>query len=599
MVSRPLHFITWFCVGLLGPLVLFGIGLWVYGSLVANDQQRDPISSNEVVPEDRQSRTSVSSNQGRTPPSDDVESLLVATDDYARSVAFRAILSSADQQQLIALLEQSKAIRNFDQRLTTRIEIFRRFAVIAPEAAMLHTSELPSNRRTPIVEAIFLEWASSDVDAALTHLRTLGSADQRTGLEAILRIRNDWSTDRTMELALEFGHESLGADILEERQIMRAFDDPRGAWKAILEDSRVETLQYDTLKTILELWVDHEGFDVVFEAMDSISQIYIPWNFLIPILVPIAREDPEYALELIDEFSEEVRRTATFTVVHAWADTDPLAALKAVTELENYPEHVIDNLLTNVGWDLLGESPYEAVEHLPQYLSRNSRKYILQSAMRRIVRDSPQDATKLINEIAHGVEDLGGELALAWAREDASAALNWINAQEETLQPMLLLDAIPALVEVDPDLALSTALNQKIPNGQLGLEYEVIRTLAQSDIARATAMLPQVRAGETKSRACAELGRVMINQNESVAAIKLGSELAESLQYEYFQAIINELYNQDRVALYEVLDLLPHKFQSDAAIYFHRSTSRFESFNRSHWYFTDEQLEKIESYRTF
>ena len=56
---------------------------------------------------------------------------------------------------------------------------------------MLHTSELASNRRTPIGEAIFLEWASSDVDAALTHLNTLGSADQRTGLEAILRMRDD------------------------------------------------------------------------------------------------------------------------------------------------------------------------------------------------------------------------------------------------------------------------------------------------------------------------------------------------------------------------------------------------------------------------
>ena len=458
-------------------MALFGIGLWVYGSLVTSDPHGDPTSSSNIAPAESQSRTTFRPNQGTTPPSDHVESLLVATDDYARSVAFRAILSSADQQQLIALLEESKAIRNFDQRLTTRIEIFRRFAVIAPEAAMLHTSKLPSNRRTPIVEAIFLEWASSDVDEALSHLRTLGSADQRTGLEAILRMRNDWSTDRIMELALEFRHESLGAEILDGRQVMRAFDDPRGAWNAILEDSRVEALQFDALATILELWADREGFDVVFEAMESISQLNYPWGFLDPILVPIAQEDPQYALKFVDEFSEEVRRTATFTVVHAWADTDPLAALKAVTELDNHPAHVIDNLLTNVGWELASDSPYEAVEHLPQYLSRDARKYVLEYSIRRIVRESPQDATRLINEIAHGVEDLGGALAAAWAREDASAALDWIDAQEETLQPMLLLETIPALVEVDPDLALSTALNQKISDGQMGLEYEVIRTI--------------------------------------------------------------------------------------------------------------------------
>ena len=150
---------------------------------------------------------------------------------------------------------------------------------------------------------------------------------------------------------------------------------------------------------------------------------------------------------------------------------DPLIALwSSRSSLDNYPAYVIDNLLTNVGWELARDSPYEAVEHLPQYLSRDARKYVLEYAIRRIVRESPQDATKLINEIAHGVEDLRGALAAAWTSVDASAALDWIDAQEETLQPMLLLDTIPALVEIDPDLAVSTALNQKNSDGQMGLE---------------------------------------------------------------------------------------------------------------------------------
>lgn len=597
MVSRPLHFITWFCVGLLGPLVLFGIGLWVYGSLVKNDRQGAPTSSNDIAPAERQSRTAVRSNQGTTLPNDDVESLLTATDDYARSVAFRAKLSSSDQQQLSELLEKSKSIRNFDQRLTTHIEIFRRFAAIAPEAAMLHAAELASNRRTPIVEAIFLEWASSDVDAALTHLRTLGSADQRTGLEAILRMRDDWSADRIMELAIGFGHESLGADILEERQVMRAFDDPRAAWNAIVEDTRVETLQIDSLATILELWVDREGFDVVFEAMKSIPQLDYPRAILDPILIPITQKDPQHAFELLEGFSEEVRPTAAFIVVHEWSENDPMAALEAVNQSTIYSKHVQDNLFRNIGWVLVVDSPSEAIEHLPQYLSRNSRKYILQYAMRRIARDSPQDATKMLEEVEHGVEDLGGVLAAEWARADASAALNWISAQEEKLQTVLLREVIPALVEIDPDLALSTALSQEISDGQIGLEWEVIRTLAQNDIGRATAMLSQVRAGETKSRACAELGRVMVNQKEYSAAIKLGSELPETLQDEYFSSIINELYNQDRVALYEVLELLPQrKYQSQAARYF-RLRKRLDTFGMDHWHLTDEQLKSIQTYR--
>ncbi|MXZ43576.1 MAG: hypothetical protein F4Z01_01140 [Gammaproteobacteria bacterium] len=598
MVGRRLQVITWFCVGLLGPLVLFGIGLFAYESLVANNQRGAPTSSNDVAPVELQSRTTIRSNQGTSPPSNDVKNLLIAPDDYARSVAFRAILSTADQQQLITMYEDSKGIRNFDQRLTTQIEIFRRFAVLAPEAAMEHTSELASNRRTPIIEAIFLEWANSDIDAALTHLRTLNSADQRTGLEAILRMRDDWPADRVLELALEFGHEALGADILEERQIMRAYDDPRAAWTAILEDTRVETLQIDSLATILELWVQREGVDVVFEAMESIPQISYPNKILSPILIPITRKDPQHAFALLDEFSGEVRRTAAFIVVHEWADSDPMAALEAVTEFVIHPTYVKDNLLENIGRRMVRQSPHEAIEHLPQYLSRESgKRSVLGYAIQMIVWESPQEATKLLNEIANGVEDLGGILAREWARTDASAALNWIGTQEETLQPLLLREVIPALVEVDPDLALSTALSQEISDGQMGLEFDVIRTLAQNDVQRATAMLPQVREGETKSRACAEVGRAMVNQKEYTAAINLGSELPESIQEEYFWTIITELYNQDQVALYEVLELLPErKYQEYAARYF-RTRSKLDRFGRSHWYLNAEQLENVQSYR--
>ena len=599
MVGRPHHVITWFCVGLLGPLVLFGIGLWAYETLVANDQQGAPTSSNDIAPAERQSGTAVHSKQGTTLPNDDIESLLTATDDYARSVAFRSRLSSADQQQLIALLEESKAIRNFDQRLTTQIEIFRRFAAIAPEAAILHTSELASNRRTPIVEAIFLEWASSDTDAALSHLKTLGSDAQRTGLEAILRMRDDWSADRIMELALEFGHESLGADILDERQVMRAFNDPRAAWNAILEDNRAEPLQIDSLATILELWVDREGIDVVFEAMKSMPQINYSRAraILDPILIPITQTDPRDAFELLEEFSEGVRHTAVFIVVHEWAETDAMAALETVNESITYPTLTKDNLLRNIGWEIASDSPSKAIEQLPQYLSRDSRKYILQYAMQRIARDSPQDATKMLNEIAHGVEDLGGALAAEWARADASAALNWIGAQDMKLQPPLLREVMPVLVEIDPDLALSIALKQEISDGQIGLEWDVIRALAQIDVGRASAMLAQVRTGETKSRACAELGRAMVNQKEYSAAIKLGSELPESLQDEYFSSIISELYNQDKVALYEVLELLPQrKYQTQAAGYFSRHAG-LDTFGDDHWHLTDEQLKSIQTYR--
>ena len=290
---------------------------------------------------------------------------------------------------MISLLQQAREIRPEDRRLTTRIEIFRRFAVIDPIEAMKHTVDIAWNRRAPIVNAIFLEWATSDVDAAIAHAKTLSSADQRTALGAILRIRGDWSDDRIQALASEFGLESIGAETLDQIQVARAFSDPRASWHALLEDSRNENVQIQSLATILELWVDREGFDVVFEAMDSISHLEYTSSILDPILTPIAQEDPRRAFELIQRFDENARRNASFIVVGEWAAIDPVAAFETVSEFDFRPTYVKENLLQNIGNAWARNAPYEAIQELPKYLSSHNLQWVRGYALAEIVRQVP------------------------------------------------------------------------------------------------------------------------------------------------------------------------------------------------------------------
>ncbi|MXW06829.1 MAG: hypothetical protein F4X56_07690 [Gammaproteobacteria bacterium] len=594
MEGRRLHVITWFCVGLLGPVLLCGISLLTYGLLSNDDEQITADSPDNVAPTALPSQSDESS-EPKTPRPKDLKSLDTFTDDYTRAVALRTLLSSADQQHVISLLEQAKAIRPDDRRLSTQIEIFRRFAVINPVTAMQHTFDIAWNRRAPIVNAIFLEWATADVDTAIAHSKTLGSADQRTALGAILRIRDDFSEDRIQELALEFGHESIGGDVLEQVQIYSAFNDPESAWNALLEDAQPDNFQISSLATVLELWVAREGFDVVFEAMDSIPEMDSPMGILDPILTPIAKDDPRRAFELVNEFKENARKAAAFLVVGEWAETDPATAFDTVSEFDIRPTYIKENLLQNIGFAWAENAPYEAFPNLSKYLSGFTLQWIQGNALKQIVRKSPADAVDLLNSVPNGVEELGGALVEEWATSDTRAALNWIGLQEESLHPALLQSVMPALVEKDPDLALSTALNQSIAEGQLGLEYEVIRILARTDVHRATEMLPHVRDHEdTKKRAYSELGRALANKYDSTAAIELGSELPESFQDDYFREIINAIYNTDRVELSEILDLLPKpKYQQEAARYLIWDTGFGAD---AHRYFTDEQLEEI---RTF
>ena len=595
MQNRSLPVITWFCIGLLGPVLLCGIGLWIYESLSEDDAQSSADSPDSVAPIERQSHSKVNLGHRTTLPSN-LKNLDTASNDYTRSVALRAMLSSSDQQRVISLLEQSKEIRPEDQRLTAQIEIFRRFAVFDPMEAMKHTFDIAWNRRAAIVKAIFLEWATSDVDAAIAHAKTLGSADRRNALDAILRIRDDWSADRIQELSLEFGLESVGAKVLEQIQITRAFHDPRAAWNALLIDAQIDNLQTDSLATILELWVAREGFNVVSEAIESFHETDFPRGILAPILTPIAEDDPLHAFELINKFGENTRNAAAFTVVDVWAETDPVAAMDAIAEFDIHPTYVKDNLMQNIGRVWAESAPHEAFQNLPKYFSSYYLQSIRGKALQQIVRDSPQDAVDILNEIPNGIKDLGGDLVEEWASADARSALNWISSQEESLQPVLLRNVIPALVETDPDLAMSTALNHTIAEGQIGLEYEVIRILAQTDVHRATALLAQVRDhDDTRKRAYSELGRALVRQNESSAAIEMGSDLPESLQGDYFRDIINQIFNTDAVELYEILDLLPQrKYQQEAAQYLIWDSG---FGGNSHRYFTDKQLEEIRAFQ--
>ena len=575
--------------------MLCGIGLWVYGSLSTEDEQSTTESTGRVAPMERQSQSQVRSNQKTSLPRD-LESLDTYQDDYARSVALRALLATADQQSVISLLAQSKEIRPEDKRLTTQVEIFRRFAVIDPREALNYTFDIAWNRRARMVKAIFLEWATSDMDAAIQHAKTLESSDRRNALEAILRIQDDWTEDRIMKLAIEFGHESVGTDVLEQVQIARAFHDPRGAWMAILADAKNDDMQAYSLGTILELWVTREGFDVVSEALESISQMEYLGSILEPIVRPIAQDDPQRAFELINEFNENARTTAASIVVNEWAETDSVAAMDAVSKLDIRPSYMRDSFMREIGNAWAENAPYEAVENLPKYFSGYDLQSIRGNALQQIVRESPQNALDIMNKIPNGIEDLGGDLVKEWASADVNSVLNWISLQDETTQPKLLRNVIPALVETDPELALSTALNQSIAEGQIGLESEVVRILAQTDLRRATDMLTQIRDhDDTMMSAYSELGRALVRKNESSAAIEMGSDLPESLQDDYFRAIVNQIFNTDQAELYDILDLLPQrKYQQEAARYLIGDTD-FGSY--SHRYFTDEQLQRIRSFQ--
>ena len=122
-------------------MLLFGIGLCIYTLLTQNVEKNSQDVSENATRIDRAVVAEVDPIHTIT-PSSDIGNLGQFKHDYIRTVALRALLATSDEQQVLALLSDSKSISPDDQRQTTQLEIFRRLTVIDPELAVERTFEI-------------------------------------------------------------------------------------------------------------------------------------------------------------------------------------------------------------------------------------------------------------------------------------------------------------------------------------------------------------------------------------------------------------------------------------------------------------------------
>ena len=541
------------------------------------------------------SNTNNSTSDGDTSSSsvDDIAGLSEFKSDFARSVALLTMLERANESQVLELLEQSKSISNPDRRLSTQSDILRRFAIIDPVKAMTQATQVAWNRRAPLVRAIFSEWVYTDFEAAIEHARGLVESDQRVALETILKSRDDWSDKETIDLAREFGQESVALDVLEQALVASAVDDPEAAWNAILNDNKTDDDQRESLRSILEYWVKRDGATVISQIEESISHLDYGGSIFYSALVFLTESAPQTTFELVRSLGENTREDALIYVTWDWASVDPRATLHAVSVID---DGVLRNRLTNSiadQWATL--DPRELLENLTEF-PENVHLGARGAALRRIAEESPQEATQLLLEAPNGIDDYGWSVVSRWAGQDAVGALDWVLSRPPEEQKHLLQGILHLVVQEDPQRALETALGVPITEYGMGLEERVIGIVAQNDVDQAIAMLQSVRDHErTKAFAAVNIARVLVRSNDPFRALELGVELPKPLQRNYFNNLWLQWVQWDIVGLYESLEKFPSADLKSKAAHEILSYRVLDDY-RPHRHFTAEQLQEMELY---
>ena len=506
---------------------------------------------------------------------------------YARSVALRRLLQSADEVQLGELYHQSERISNEYLRITTQHEILRRFAALDPSKALVQLDDVLWPDRGPLIDAIFREWMIADTESAISRLKTLGHADQRSAFAAVLSVSDVWSKTLGMELAGDLGLGTVAIDILEQFSIAMAMENPDGAWNEILEDSRADNHQVHVLATILEAWFMRDGPTVFKQVESSLAHLTFPQSVLEPVFSHWAREDPKEAFEVAQSLTEPAASDVLASVMQTWTRIDPKTAIEAASSIKSSGERFQLQQLVAHSW--AQEDPRELLDNLSKFPSA-VRSFVRKQALRTLSAEAPREALRRLGNTSKPHE-IGDAVVKPWAEQDVYEALEWVLSQNRKDRHAYLWSIWPSLVKKDPELALKTAMDQPVDRNKVAFEPQVVRHLARIDIEQAIALLPRVRES-AKVPSYAEAGHELLQRNEPDRAIQLGLQLPVSQHYDYFTYLFGQWQNVDKFGMYESMELLPTpEIKSRAALELLRG-----HVDKSHRLFSDDQVEHIRTY---
>ena len=281
---------------------------------------------------------------------------------FARKTALFALLGDAGVEELLEVLKNSNGISPASRREEIQSAVFQKLAAIDSETALREVRKTPRLQQGPLLQSMFQEWSSTDLEHAIALAESLRGSQRNTALRAILQFRDDLTEDKRLQIAQELGNEDLAKALITSEKISKHAGSPREKWDFIVNDSVDDRDQLDTLVQVAELWSHEVGLEVLSQIHKEYRDDYRVYSTLIRSLTS---HDPQEALDFLSGVELEERELVGRVVVDSWARTDPIAALNALQGFEpprlrksfvdglayvwarNDPVHLVENVKRN------------------------------------------------------------------------------------------------------------------------------------------------------------------------------------------------------------------------------------------------------------
>ena len=483
----------------------------------------------------------------------------------ARTTALVKSVQISNASDLSEFLNQSKSMQSGGWQEEIQNAIIQRLAVLDPISALAEASEFTDTRQQSLLPIVYREWALIDLDEAISHARNLDDKFRLRVIQSIVRSRDDLPPDRRRSIARSFDQEWIVIQLLKQDSSQNPISDP----KQELEDffsrnsSTVESWsdeQTQFLVQVLSVWLSEEGINALEEIKAS-----LPDGFLgetaptFSIIHDLSEHSPELALQLSVATGSVGIGGLAWLTVRKWAESDPTAALDAVSLLEGQSMKRMLQAQVLVSW--AAQNPHELLD-ATRTMPKELQSIAQEKALSALAESSPQTASNLLGEIENrdARDRAANNIASSWARFDIDGALEWIENDEivSDMQSSLYQSAITSVARLDPQLAMKAALELPTDNDGVGPEGHAFRSLVLWDLDLAVLLLPEVRSGPTRLTAYgAVISNLLGDHKDFRKAMDLFVEVANEVPVLGFNSALHSLVWDTPLQLFESLDEIP------------------------------------------
>lgn len=460
---------------------------------------------------------------------------------------------------------------NYDQR-PIRI-IFEKLLSQGNAKASAFYDQLADRFKRIVASKLILAHLNEDLWSAVEFAKKTHPPNVKDEIVQLIISESEELSDKELtELGNSLGDQSYVKHILQERIREKDLSNPAAAWDTIKNQLiGITSDLYSRAELIVSNWVAQKGLSVLDIVKDSTVNEEIKQHLLRRALLTEARINPEAAFEYALTVENDSFFPIYENVLWTWTRIDPEAAWGRVSLLHS--ETLRNELQSNVLQTWVTYDATRALALLAQ-IPEKLRDRIRLGAIWNLTNQAPGKAIAVITEITDsGMQQLAVDTLLSqWSDKDPEAAIEWIQTDPitEPYRQNLLSTVLTNVSNYSPKKAFDLAL--KLPSGasKIGLEADVMSSVAFSNLTLAKNFLDRVRDGQTKLIAYEVVGEAMAVNGGFDEAINLGRELPAIDREQYYirlgTVVAGDYQGVDRT-IFTKISLLPSEIaQSRTAL---------------------------------